>query len=148
MKQKYSSNLRQITQKLIRQLKVIAASDKIQRQAAFDAQSLVLSRVQQQGRNASGQQMGRYSSAYAKVRSKKGRQSSYKDLTFSGDMIRDFQVDPIGRNSYGVGFGSRLQGDKARYNEAREGLVFELTDDEIETVQQGIEDTINKILNS
>lgn len=53
-----------------------------------DAKVLIQQRIQQEGQNASGGRTPDYSPLYKKKRQKKGLQTNYMDLTYTGEMFR------------------------------------------------------------
>ena len=126
-------------------------SDKIARTAALNSVGLISQRVQNQGKNASGEQMvsksekktGAYSRGWGNKRVKFGRQVSIIDLTFSGAMIDSFTFSPEGKN-YVVGFSSDEQGKIAGYNEDEFGVIFNLSDSENDLVSSIIQDSLNE----
>lgn len=126
-------------------LNLLANTDRITKQAAFDTAALIQARVQQRGQAVDGT-MKPYAASTVKQRRKQGRQVNYKDLTFRGDLFRNWTVSPVGKTSYAVGFLSKRSGDIARYQEAREGTIFELSRDEQQTVQTAIENQVKQIL--
>lgn len=57
-----------------------------------DAKALIQQRVQEKGLNANNTKTPDYSPAYANRRKKKGLQTGYMDLTFTGEMFRSIGV--------------------------------------------------------
>lgn len=140
------SNLQDVIQDLIIKIDNLGDSDKVLRQAAFDADALISDRIQQDGLKANETPIQSfYSVGYAKKRSKGGLQSRFVDLTFSGDMMGDFVPAPI-INGWVIGFRSQKNADKAEFNEQRFGKIFELSNSEKEIIIQGINETISDIL--
>lgn len=127
------------------QLDVLANTDRITRQAAFDSVAIIQARVQQRGHAVDGT-LKPYAASTMKHRRKAGRQTGYKDLTFRGDLFRNWAVSPVGKTGYAVGFLGKRSGDIARYQEAREGVIFELSRNELQTVQEAIENQVKEIL--
>lgn len=117
--------------------------DHIIRTACLDSIALVTNRIQNRGENSNGGNIGEYSPKYADYRSKNGRQTSFVDLTFTGEMVNGIALDKTSENEYVVGFISKEAGDKAEWNEARFGEVFSLTNQEIELVGQAIESNLD-----
>lgn len=131
------------------------SSDKILRQASFDLIVLISDRVQQRGENTSGDKMktqspykaGAYSFDYAKyTRVKNGRQIDHVDLTFTGEMMDNFLPTSNGNNEYVVGFQGKSNSDKAEYNEAYYGTIFQASTEEITTIGEAIADNVNEII--
>lgn len=142
---KLQSNGPKIYAALKKKLDVLANTDRITRQAAFDSAALIQARVQQRGQAVEGA-LKPYAPSTMKQRRKAGRQTGYKDLTFRGDLFRNWAVSPVGKTGYAVGFLAKRSGDIARYQEAREGVIFELRRNELQTVQEAIENQVKEIL--
>lgn len=117
--------------------------DRIFRTACFDSIALISLRIQNKGLRTNESPIGIYSAGYAKQRAKKGRQTSYIDLTLTGDMIDSLTFDKATYNEYVVGFGTKSSSDKADWNEERYGSLFALGQSEIGLVQTGIENNVN-----
>lgn len=142
----YQSNLAEVVQSINIKIDSLSNADKLLRQAAFDTVALVTDRVQQDGLKANNTPIKSfYSVAYGKKRRRKGLQTQYVDLTFTGDMLDDFLPAPLG-NVFVVGFKSEKQGQIASFNEERYGLVFNLSSTESGTVIKGILNKINDTL--
>jgi hypothetical protein len=135
------------------------ASDKnyLLRAAAVESVSLIQDRVQQQGAKSSGQQIGKYNDfakfrgarrkaksfaskkryskttskmTYKQLRQTLGLQVNYIDLTFSGDMFRDWGAFPIS-DGWANYFKSKKQRKKSQELEARFGQIFFPTKSEL-----------------
>ncbi len=128
--------------------------EKIAREAAFDAMALISDRVQQRGEKTDGTKItspskkkyGAYSEGYGKKRNKSGREVDYIDMTFSGDMMGDFVVEPI-HGGAEIGFRGDESSDKSEWNEAKFGEMFSLSDEEVDLIQTVIQNRVNEILN-
>lgn len=70
-------------------------------------------------------------SSYKEFRQKLGRQTSYMDLTLTGDMWAAWKPVPISNTAYGVTFTTTEQAKIAGYLEERFGAIFELSDEEL-----------------
>jgi hypothetical protein len=131
-------------------------ANKVVRQAVVTLVPVMKNRIQQNGKNSAGGQIGQYGEkkiarafgvaqgfaskrrlkkvtgqeGYKELRQKLGLQTAFVDLTFSGDMMRSFKPGPTGSNGYGIGFISETEIDKAAENEKRYGRVFGPTDQE------------------
>lgn len=142
----YQSNLTDVVNSIELKLGALNNADKLLRQAAFDTVALVTDRVQQDGLKTNNSPIKSfYSLRYGQKRRKRGLQTQYVDLTFSGDMLDDFLQAPLG-NNFVVGFKSEKQGQIATFNEERYGLVFNLSSTELDTVIKGILNRINDTL--
>jgi hypothetical protein len=108
-------------------------------------------RIHEQGKNASGSQIGTYSPTYIKTRVKKNRGTSSKViLSLSGQMENDYKVIPV-QGGYGLGFSNSLNADKAQglqygnRNLKGYGLIYGLTPDETKDMILIIEDWLTKL---
>lgn len=137
------SNLSDVVSGLIVKVNSLNDADKLFRQAALDTVALISDRVQQDGLKTNETPIKSfYSLGYGKKRKKKGLQTQFVDLTFSGDMMGEFLPAPY-NDGWVVGFRTQKQGDIADFNEQRFGLVFNLSDKESETVIKGITGVVN-----
>lgn len=142
----YTSNLSDVVKSIEIKIDSLSNADKILRQAAFDTVALVTDRVQQDGLKANNSPIQSfYSAKYGQRRRRKGLQTQYVDLTFSGDMLDDFLPAPLG-NEFVVGFKSEKQGHIAAFNEQRFGVVFNLSSSESDVIIKGILNKINDTL--
>ena len=118
----------------------------LERRIAFAIIAMVSKRVQQYGLGSNDQPLtgksskktGAYSYAYGKKRQNQGRQIAHIDLTFTGDMFRPvigFWFELV-NGEINIGFVSKAEADKAEWNEAKYGKIWQLTDKEKEVVLQ------------
>lgn len=131
-------------------------ADKVIRQAAFDSVALISDRIQRDGKNTAGEKMktksktpfGAYSYEYGKYnrQNKRGLQVNIVDLTLTGDMMGDFIAAPSGKTEYVVGFREGNSIEKAKYNEERFGIIFDLSKDEEYFILTEIDKKINAII--
>lgn len=129
-------------------LEMLADPDLVTRSAAFDTVAMISDRVQQQGNKANGTKIQSfYSTSYGKKRASKGLQTSFVDLTFTGDMMVDFLPMQDSSGNWGAGFISERNAQKARWNEERFGTIFELSNDELVVIESAIQENVDKILN-
>ncbi|HRG02021.1 MAG TPA: hypothetical protein PKZ75_12965 [Bacteroidia bacterium] len=130
-------------------------TEKALRLAGLDAVVLVADRIQQKGNSVSGRMTtkskkpdGVYSKGHKKTRDKRNLQTSHVDLTFSGDLMRNWQLLSSDTKSAEIGFMNDSESDKAGYLEDYYGQIFALTKDEenavIETFNSEIETTFVK----
>lgn len=118
-----------------------------------DAVSLVSLRVQQQGETADGStmhnkgnhgQIGAYGIRHGKARQKKGLQTEQVDLTYTGDLMRAFQVLDFSADEATAGFLSNSQSGKAKKMEDYYGDIFALSTSEQTDVADSI---VNELMN-
>lgn len=95
-------------------LEALTDPNKILRVALTNLHALISERVQIFGQLTNGQRILGYSTGWEKVRKANGRQTGHVDLTFSGDMFRNFNIYPI-RNGFGLGFSSKAEYDKMEW---------------------------------
>lgn len=131
------------------------ATEKALRMAGLDAVVLVADRVQQKGSSVSGKMRtksknpdGVYSKGHKKARSKANLQTGFVDLTFSGDMMRSWQLIGSDSKTADVGFISDTEGQKAEYLEAYYGEIFKLKKKEEEIVHETFDNEIENHLKS
>lgn len=141
-----TTNISQIITKNTKRLESLKDPDKTTRILAFDTVALVSDRVQQDGKKSDGTliQSG-YSSNYSKRRSNKGLQTSFVDLTFTGDMFADFLPVMVGKD-WGAGFVGKKSADVAEYNERRFGKIFTPTESELKTLRTSFGVIVKKLL--
>ncbi len=114
----------------------------------FSAVALVSNRIKQKGTNTAGETMhtnkgsSAYSTGYAKVRAKKGRQTSKVDLYLTGDLSRAFQVIDHTATEATAGFLNDTESQKAGYLEEFYGEIWGLTSEEQKDVTEVILDEI------
>jgi len=106
-----------------RLLAALTDPNKVLRTALTNLHALISERVQIFGQLTNGQSILGYSTGWEKVRKAKGRQTAHVDLTFSGDMFRDFNLYPI-KNGFGLGFSSKAQFDKMEWLTDQKGVFI------------------------
>jgi hypothetical protein len=144
----WESNLGAVANNLISRLGSLQDADKVLRTAALDTVALISDRIQQKGLKTDGTLIKSvYSVGYAAKRAKKGYQTNFVDLTFTGDMLADYTAVPDGTDSYVAGFRSEKSAQKAEFNEDRFGTVFQASNEEVDILIQGVNESINKIVN-
>lgn len=82
---------------------------------------------------------------YKEFRESLGFQTEFIDLTLTGDMFNDFIVEPVGTNSYEVGFRGEESSKIAGYHEKRFGPIFQLSTSEVQLIESEIAQKINDI---
>lgn len=98
--------------------------DEIQKllfQGAADVVVIVVHRIRTQGEDADGGTLitrssmpyGRYSQRHGRARNEKGLQVARVDLTFTGEMLRDYNITEREPNQVGVGFVNDESHEKA-----------------------------------
>ena len=127
------------------------ATEKALRMAGMDAVVLVADRIQQKGNSVGGRMTtkskkpdGVYSKGHKKARNKRNLQTVHVDLTYSGDLMRNWQLLSSDTKSAEIGFMNDSEADKAQYLEDYYGEIFALTKEE-ETI---VTETFNSELES
>jgi hypothetical protein len=150
---KYTTTKQLITSEL-QKLTDLGDVNKVLRIAAFESLDMVAARIQQEGKDSSGEVMqtsspkkfGAYSESWGKNRAKRGRQTTRIDFTDTGDLFEAWRVFPLSRKSIGVGFfGDEVQ--KARWLTEMFGNVFELTRQQRKEILELIIFEVNNIMN-
>jgi hypothetical protein len=112
---------------MLRFEKRVAALDhpeKLLRGAVANLYVLISDRIQQHGQASDGSLIGGgvYSPKYSRYRAKKGRQTAFVDLTFTGDMLdRGFIYGPVPAGGFGLGFANKMSADRMALLEQRYG---------------------------
>ena len=113
-------------------------SDGIQIAALKSLEAEHKTRIFNDGQATTGQPIGKYSAGYAAKRKAAGRQTSYVDLEFFGNLRKNIQVGKSqGRNVYG--FLNTLQRKIAEENQRRFGKrIFNITAKEAKDVSSRV----------
>lgn len=87
-----------------------------------------------------------YSEAYKKTRQKKGRQTEFVDLTFTGDMFRGLQIVEIeeeeSRVTIHLGFVRQRDFDVFQKNIERYGQILDPNSEEQEQFREDVRDMV------
>jgi hypothetical protein len=120
------------------QVDLILNPKPVLRIVAFDVLSLVTARIHEEGKDASGQQIGNYTNRYLKVRQSKYKRSGDRKIIMS--LTRQLENDwavietPDG---WGIGFHNVFNVNKMKWNEERMNkLILGLTDEEVDYAVQ------------
>lgn len=98
------------------------------------------------GYNASESEIGSYvSDWYKRERQKRGLQTGYVDLKFTGKLEKDFTLIKRNGKVFGFGFVTDRSAALADNLENRYGKVFELSESETELFYQYFNDCFGKI---
>lgn len=140
-----------------------ALVDRLAPAIANDIASVITNRTQIQGKNVSGTSLtssgGPYTVAYQKFKSRKGRQTTFVDLTFTGEMLQSIGlVDKTFSGSVltltiapseGRRAGNSNFGNKAimEVQEERFGEIMGLSDEEGEKIIENIINILQRQIN-
>ena len=122
---KYQSNLDDVMDNLVLKLESLKETSPVLREIAISLATSNNRRIHNEGKDVSESKItykrsrktpkkGAYSKSYAKVRSEAGRQTSYVDLSMTGQLSKGFQAAPI-PGGWGVGFMTSYGGDLYKY---------------------------------
>ena len=106
-------------------------------------EGLMKRRIFNDGKATNESQIGKYKSkGWRKIRSKKGRQTAFVDLQFTGDLIRSFKTVRDGSDVV-LAIVNDSDALKARGNEERrKKAIFEPSLDEVARVERYFEDIV------
>ena len=147
---KYSSNINIVIKDIQARLKSAGnpgENSKLLRIIATDLQASNIRRIHNDGEAVDGSLIGDYSNeSYRKRRSKKGRQISKVDLSFTGKLSKEFGIEAEG-NQYVVGFTTPYASTVGRAQEERYGKrIWGVTDEDNVVIKQAVEDYYSKII--
>ena len=108
--------------------------------------SQIRERIQLRGEGKDGA-FKKYTVKYDAYKTKKGRNQGFRDLTFSGDLMKEFGVYKNNKN-YELGFKTDLSKAKAEGNSKYADVdnIIEAKDDEIDTEIEQFETSIMNLL--
>ena len=108
--------------------------------------SQIRERIQLRGEGKDGA-FKKYTKKYDAYKTKKGRNQGFRDLTFSGDLMKEFGVYKNNKN-YEIGFKKELSKDIAEGNSKYAGVdnIIEAKDDEIDIEIEQFETSIMNLL--
>lgn len=152
----YKSNLSTVMNKLTIKLKGIANIDPLLQEIAVSLASSNTNRIHNQSKDVKETEIsykigrktsttGAYSSAYAKKRSKKGRQISRVDFSFSGKLSKEFQAAPTS-TGWVIGWTTIDATNKGENLEKGFGQVWGVTRSDEQAINKLVTKTINKRL--
>lgn len=99
----YTSNANKTLTTLSIKLKGIQNISPILRDIAVSLASSNTRRIHNEGEKVSGSQIGQYSVSYKRTREKAGKETSFINFSFTGQLSKDFVAEPDGKN-WVVGF--------------------------------------------
>lgn len=154
----YKSNAQSVINALKNQLTGI--EDKITkpfiRAVAADVAASNVSRIHNEGKAVDGSKIGDYKegddeynqNSYKTKREKKGKQTQYVDLSFSGKLSKEFQPEAVGDLEIGVGFISKYGSDLSEVLEERYGTkIWGKTEEDERIAQEEYKIRLNNYLN-
>ena len=87
-----------------------------------------------------------FEGGYKQFRSSLGLNSSFVDVTLTGEMMNNFAPVPVNPESWGIGFTNPEMAKRSDYVEEKYGTIFELTEDEEETVGKIVDDKLTQLI--
>jgi len=127
-------------------LEALTDPNKVLRVALTNLHALISERVQVFGQLTNGQRILGYSTGYEKYRKAHGRQTGHVDLTFSGDMFRNFNIYPI-QNGFGLGFSSQDEFNKMEWLTDQKGVFILPSEQEKELAAKDIVTAAKNVAN-
>lgn len=102
----YKSNVQSILGGIINRLENVdkVVISKIVRTVATDLVESNIRRIHNEGKNVDGSNIGTYSASYKKLRQRKDKETAYVNLSFSGKLSKEFNLDAIDDRTIGIGF--------------------------------------------
>lgn len=89
-----------------------------------------------------------FEGGYKQFRSTLGLNSSFVDVTLTGEMMNNFAPVPVNAESWGLGFTNEEMARRSDYVEQKYGTIFELTDDEETLVGKIVDDKLTQLINN
>ena len=102
-------------------------------------------RIHNEGLNAKGLAIGKYTAQYLKERIKKYNRTADPDviLSLTGQMVNDWKVIAV-QGGYGLGFSNSFNANKAKWAQERFGVIYELTIKEMKLIQLIVNDWLTR----
>jgi len=91
----YSSNINEVLEGLQNDLKKIENTEPVIREIAVSLASSNTRRIHNEGQRVSGSQIGNYKPSTKRIRNKAGRQTSFVDLSFTGQLSKDLVAESV-----------------------------------------------------
>lgn len=125
---KINTNIAEVSNRVARKLDRLKDREQLIRPLCFDLIELMKKRIHEDGKNSSGSQIGTYSNEYLKRRQKHYNRSADNRVIVSltRQLENDWSVIAT-EKGYGIGFKNSFNLQKARWVEAKKGVIFSLT---------------------
>ena len=141
----YTSNMVVVVDKLNVQLKGVKNQDNMLRDIAVSLATSNVDRIHTEGKNVAGGKIGTYAESTRKIRKKKGRQISKVDLSFTGQLSKEFQADVI-PGGWGAGFTTSYGSNLFKLLTDKYGDVWGITQSDNQAIDRIVSKEINKKL--
>ncbi len=118
--------------------------------AALTAKALIQKRIQELGEDANEVALTPYSDEYVNVRNKKGYETAFTNLTFTGQMWRSTGIVNEGATAKGytveIGGGDATAKNKVQWNSERYGDILRVSKKEETQLQVQINERLNDFI--
>ena len=118
--------------------------------AALTAKALIQERIQELGEDANEVALTPYSDEYINVRNKKGYETAFTNLTFTGQMWRATGIVSEGATAKGytvqIGGGDTTSKNKVQWNSERYGDILRVSKKEETQLQVQINEQLNDFI--
>ncbi len=152
----YKSNFGDVIKQVNVKLKNIANPDPLLQTIAVSLATSNTRRIHNESEDVSGATItykisrktptrGAYSKSYANTRSKKGRQISKVDFSFTGKLSKEFQAAPS-TTGWVVGFTTQDASEKGKFLQDGFGKVYGVTSEDENAINRIVVKAINKLL--
>jgi hypothetical protein len=144
------SNLEQVIKRLEGKLKFINGEDtnlpgNVITEIAKTIYKNTIQRIFINGLSTNHRKIGKYAKSYKKLRAKKGLQTTFVDLTFTGHLKTTYQLKKKG-SSYIIGFTDPGSVRIAGYMEQKfKCKIFALTDKDVTAAEKIIQNWVKKV---
>lgn len=126
---------------------ILGATSDVYRQIALELIPVIHDRIHIQGKAADNREIGDYSLAYVRIRTKRNKRSADPKviLSLTRQMENDYAVIATSRG-WGIGFSNQLNLQKAKWNNKRyDGRpIYDLTAEEVKLITSLLTQIISK----
>lgn len=126
---------------------ILGATSVVYRQIALELIPVIHNRIHVQGKAADDREIGDYSLAYIRIRTKKNKRSADPKviLSLTRQMENDYAVIATSKG-WGIGFNNQLNLQKAKWNNKRyDGRpIYDLTAEEVKLISSLLTQIISK----
>jgi hypothetical protein len=147
----YKSNAKNVLGPLINQLKGVETVllDNITRTVAAGLVASNSFRIHNEGLAVNGTKIGDYKEGpYKKKRREKDKETQYVNLSFSGDLSKEFQLAASGKNTVGVGFLTNYGEELSEILEQKYNKkIWGVTQEDERIAQEVAKNKVNRYLN-
>lgn len=145
----YKSNTQQVLGDLTKKLKGIQKEtvSKVVRTVAADLVTSNLTRIHNEGKAVDGSLIGEYKPSTKKIRQKAGKETEYKNFSFSGKLSKEFNQDAVSDTEIGIGFTTDYAAEISGHLETQVGKqVWGVTEEDEKVAEEIMNEAIEKDL--